>query len=148
MKQRLPQLLIAFAVFSFQMEAAADDISCADIRFTPEAKAVYDEIGRACLDVTQWQGIPYVRLKAMVVAQSRWGTHLRFDHGKWRRGEPYRASFPEDFQVLLNGQVVGLDSLGIRQDIHILVPDSYWEAPEPEPAAGEAEDATVDPDRS
>ena len=137
MMLRLPYLLLAIAVLCFSVTAVAGGISCSDIRFTAEATAIYDHIDKACVDFTEWQGNDYVRLEAMVVAQTRSGTHLRFSHGNRQRGEPYRAAFPDDFQVLLNGQVVELGRLGIRQDVDILVPGSYWEIPVPEPEANE-----------
>lgn len=86
-----------------------------------------------------------MRLKAMVVAQTRSGTHLRFDDGERQPGDLYLARFPKDFQVLLNGQVVGLNSLGIRQVVEILVPEMYWDALEPEP--DEVKDEPGAPDR-
>ena len=123
------------------VNVTAADLSCTDITFTPAAKATYEAIDKACLEMVDRDGETYARLSASVIAQTRSGTHVRFLFRDGNRGPSHKAQFPPDFEIMLNGMPVSLNDLAIRREINIYISDKYWSVSEAAPASGAVDES-------
>jgi hypothetical protein len=121
-------LVAACGVF-WQSHVAALEVTCETIEFAPGASAIHASMDKACMTIVEREGKSYARLSAWVVAQTKWGTHVRLFYRNGGQSDAYKAQFPADVSVELAGRPVKLEDLAIRQEVDILVPRNYWSAP-------------------
>ena len=130
-KTNLKLVLAALLGLGFSANVSAQDATCSNITFTPEAYAAYEYIDKACLEMTDRDGTTYAKLTAQVVAQTASGTHLRYTHADGTLGPSHQSNAPADFEAKIAGEPVEVKNLSVRQDINIYVSDAYWAAPPP-----------------
>ena len=134
-KVNLKYGLIALAGLGLSANVSAQDLTCNDITFSPEAYAAYEFVDKACLEMVDRDGASFAKLKAQVVAQTASGTHLRYTHADDSLGPSHQANTP-DFETKIEGKDVMIKDLAVRQSVNVYVPDTYWAGPpEPEVAA-------------
>jgi len=134
-KMNLKYGLVALAGLGISANVSAQDLTCSDITFTPEAYAAYEFIDQACLEMIDRNGGTYAKTTARVVAQTNSATHLRYRHADGELGPSHRSVAPKNFEVYLQGKPVAMKDLVVRQEINIYVGPQYWSGPEAEVAA-------------
>ena len=130
-KVNLKYGLVALAGLGLSANVSAQDLTCSDITFSPEAYAAYEFVDKACLEMTERDGTTFAKLTAQVVAQTASGTHLRYTHADGSLGPSHQANTP-DFDTRIAGEVVQIKNLSVRQSVNIYVSDAFWAGP-PEP---------------
>ena len=130
-KVNLKYGLVALAGLGLSANVSAQDLTCSDITFSPEAYAAYEFVDKACLEMMDRDGTTFAKLTAQVVAQTASGTHLRYTHADGSLGPSHRANTP-DFETKIAGEVVQIKNLSVRQSVNIYVSDAFWAGP-PEP---------------
>ena len=144
-KVNLKYGLVALAGLGLSANVSAQDLTCSDITFSPEAYAAYEFVDKACLEMTERDGTTFAKLTAQVVAQTASGTHLRYTHGDGSLGPSHQANTP-DFETRIEGKEVQIKSLSVRQSVNIYVSDAFWAGPpEPEVAVAAAVVAAAPP---
>jgi hypothetical protein len=127
--------LIAVGALGFTAAANAQDVGCDDIIWGSEILADNPNIGDACLDVVEKQGVMAAKFTARVVRQSVNSTIVQWQlpDGSWsasQRRYPERGSTAE-----INGQTVAITDMQARQEVNVYLPmNEYWTLPAPEPA--------------
>jgi len=127
--------LIAVGALGFTAAANAQDVGCDDIIWGSEILADNPNIGDACLDVVEKQGVMAAKFTARVVRQSVNSTIVQWQlpDGSWsasQRRYPERGSTAE-----INGQAVAITDMQARQEVNVYLPmNEYWTLPAPEPA--------------
>ena len=134
-KVNLKYGLIALASLGISANVSAQDLTCSDITFTPEAYAAYEFIDQACLEIVDRDGGTFAKTTARVVAQTGSGTHVRFRHADGELGPNHKSNAPADFETMLGGEAVMFKDLSVRQEINIYVGSAYWSGPQAEVAA-------------
>ena len=135
-KVNLKYGLVALAGLGLSANVSAQDLTCSDITFSPEAYAAYEFVDKACLEMVDRDGTTYAKLTAQVVAQTASGTHLRFTHADGNLGPSHRSINP-GFETQIDGENVAIKDLSVRQSVNIYVADSFWAGP-PEPVVAAA----------
>ena len=131
--------LIAVGALGFTAAANAQDVGCDDIIWGSEILADNPNIGDACLDVVDKQGVLAAKYTARVVRQSVNSTIVQWQlpDGSWsasQRRYPDRGSVAE-----IGGETVGIMDLAARQEVNVYLPlGEYWTLPAPEPMAAAA----------
>jgi len=131
--------LIAVGALGFTAAANAQDVGCDDIIWGSEILADNPNIGDACLDVVEKQGVLAAKYTARVVRQSVNSTIVQWQlpDGSWsasQRRYPDRGSVAE-----LGGETVRITDLAARQEVNVYLPlGEYWTLPAPEPMAAAA----------
>ncbi len=126
--------LIALAGLGISVNVSAQDLTCGDLTFTPEAYAAYEFVDKACLEMVDRDGTTYAKLTAQVVAQTASGTHLRYTHADGTLGPSHQANNP-GFETKIDGEPVTVADLAVRQDVNIYISDEFWAGPPAEVAA-------------
>ena len=127
--------LIAVGALGFTAAANAQDVGCDDIIWGSEILADNPNIGDACLDVVEKQGVMAAKFTARVVRQSVNSTIVQWQlpDGSWsasQRRYPGRGTTAE-----INGQTVAITDMQARQEVNVYLPvNEYWTLPAPEPA--------------
>ena len=134
-KVNLKYGLIALAGLGMSANVSAQELTCSDITFTPEAFAAYEFIDQACLEMVERNGGTFAKLTARVVAQTGSGTHFRYRHADGELGPNHRSNAPADFEAVLGGEPVQIQDLAVRQEINIYVGSRFWTGPQAEVAA-------------
>ena len=134
-KVNLKYGLIALAGLGMSANVSAQELTCSDITFTPEAFAAYEFIDQACLEIVDRDGGTYAKMTAKVVAQTGAGTHFRYRHANGELGPSHKSNAPPDFEAQLQGQSVKFKDLAVRQEINIYVGSKFWTEPQAEVAA-------------
>ncbi len=135
-KVNLKYGLVALVGLGLSANVSAQDLTCSDITFTPEALAAYEFVDKACLEMVDRDGATYAKMTAQVVAQTASGTHLRYRHADGSLGPSHRAINP-GFMTRIDGKDVAIKDLLVRQSMNIYVSDAFW-APPPEPEVAAA----------
>jgi len=131
--------LIAVGALGFTAAANAQDVGCDDIIWGSEILADNPNIGDACLDVVDKQGVLAAKFTARVVRQSVNSTIIQWQlpDGSWsaaQRRFPERGSTAE-----IGGESVAISDLAARQEVNVYLPvNEYWTLPAPEPTAAAA----------
>jgi len=125
--------LIALVGLGISANVNAQELTCSDITFTPEAYAAYEFVDKACLEMVDRDGATYAKLTAQVVAQTASGTHLRYTHADGSLGPSHQSNNP-GFQTRIAGEDVAVKDLSVRQSVNIYVPASFWAGPPAEVA--------------
>lgn len=127
-KVNLKYSLIALAGLGISTGVSAQELTCSDVTFTPEAYAAYEFIDKACLEMVDRDGATYAVLKAKVVAQTGGATHLRYRHADGTLGPSHQSSNP-GFITQMDGKDVAVKDLPVRQSVNIYVSDAFWSPP-------------------
>jgi len=134
-KVNLKYGLIALAGLGLSANVSAQDLTCSDITFSPEAYAAYEFVDKACLEMVDRDGGTFAKLTGQVVAQTASGTHLRYTHADGSLGPSHQSNNP-GFETKIEGKDVAIKNLSVRQSVNVYVGDAYWAGPpEPEVAA-------------
>jgi len=126
-KTVLISALIAAGALGFTATASAQDISCDDIIWGAEILADNPNIGDACLEVVEKNGVTAAKFTARVVRQSVNSTIVQWQQpdGSWssaQRRYPGRNTYAE-----IAGQEVRIADLQPRQELNVYLPlDEYW----------------------
>ena len=133
-KVNLKYGLVALAGLGLSANVSAQDLTCSDITFSPEAYAAYEFVDKACLEMVDRDGTTYAKATAQVVAQTASGTHLRYTHADGTLGPSHLANNP-GFETKIDGENVAVKDLQVRQNVNIYVSDEFWAPPPVEVAA-------------
>lgn len=135
-KVNLKYGLIALAGMGLSANVSAQDLSCGDITFSPEAFAAYEFVDQACLEMVDRDGTTFAKLTGQVVAQTASGTHIRYTHADGSLGPSHQAANP-GFETMIAGEPVMVKDLAVRQSVNVYISDEFWAPPpvEVEPAA-------------
>ena len=125
-KMTLKYGLIALVGLGFSANVSAQDLTCSDITFTPEAFAAYQQADAACLEIVDRDGGLFAKMTVRIVAQTSSGTHFRFRHADGELGPSHKAQLPGTFQTRVNGQSVSLQDIAVRQDVNVYVGEDFW----------------------
>jgi hypothetical protein len=136
-KVNLKYSLIALAGLGISANVSAQDLTCSDLTFSPEAYAAYEFVDKACLTMVDRDGNTFAKLTAQVVAQTASGTHLRFTHADGSLGPSHLANNP-GFETKIAGEDVLVKNLQVRQSVNVYIDDDFWAPPPVEVAAAAA----------
>jgi len=128
-KVNLKYCLIALAGLGISANVSAQEITCGDLTFTPEAFEAYEFIDQACLDVVERDGGTYVKMTASIVAQTPNGTRIRYRHSDGKLGPNHLSKAPGDFETMISGRAVKLNNLAVRQEMNVYLSPQYWSMP-------------------
>ena len=128
-KVNLKYGLIALAGLGISANVIAADFSCGDLTFSPEAYEAYEFVDQACLDIVDRNGGTYVKMTAVVVAQSGHQTRIRYRHSDGKMGPIHLSKAPDDFETMISGRPAKLSDLAVRQEMNVYLSDTYWSAP-------------------
>ena len=143
-KVNLKYGLVALAGLGLSANVNAQDLTCSDITFAPEAFAAYEFVDKACLEMVDRDGTTFAKLTAQVVAQTASGTHLRYTHADGTLGPSHQANNP-GFETKIEGKDVAVKDLSVRQSVNIYVSDAFWAGPAVEVAAAAVTAAAAAP---
>ena len=127
-KMNLKYGLVALAGLGLSANVSAQDLTCSDITFSPEAYAAYEFADKACLEMVDIDGSTYAKMNAQIVAQTASGTHARFTHADGSLGPSHQINNP-GFMSRIEGKDVMFKDLSVRQDVNIYVGDTFWAGP-------------------
>lgn len=136
--------LIALAGLGMSANVNAQDLTCGDLTFTPEAYAAYEFVDKACLEIVDRDGTTFAKLTAQVVAQTASGTHVRYTHADGTLGPSHQVKNP-GFETLIEGKPVTVADLSVRQNVNIYLPDEFWAGPPAEVVAAVEPEAAPPP---
>ena len=121
--------LVALASLGISANVSAQEITCSDLTFTPEAFEAYEFVDQACLDVVERDGGTYVKMTASIVAQTPNGTRIRYRHSDGKLGPNHLSKAPSDFETMISGRAVKLNNLAVRQEMNVYLGPQYWSLP-------------------
>ena len=121
--------LIALASLGISANVSAQEITCSDLTFTPEAFEAYEFVDQACLDVVERDGGTYAKMTASIVAQTPNGTRIRYRHSDGKLGPNHLSKAPIDFETMISGRAVKLNNLAVRQEMNVYLGPQYWSLP-------------------
>lgn len=121
--------LLALAGVALSVNVSAADLTCSDIAFTQEAFDAYESVDKACLEMTDREGITFAKLTAVISAQVAGSTYVRFRHSDGTTGPRHKSALAKDFETMISGKAVKLAALPEGQEVNIYVGDTYWSAP-------------------
>lgn len=132
-----PGLVCAAALLSLGVTstASAQGMSCADVTFNA---AVYDRwpfADDACLEIVQRDGGTFARFEAEVVSQTAGGTYVRYTLNDGTQGPSRKANPPAGIVAHIDGEVVQIADLNVRQKVRIYLPENLFAPPAAAPAA-------------
>ena len=128
-RMNLKYVIITLVGLGLSTNVSATDLTCGDIKFSPEAFEVYEFLDQACLGIVDRNGGVYAKLTARVVAQTFSGTHFRYRHADGELGPSNRAAMRADFQVGIDGTLASLADVAVRSDVNVYIPNAYWSVP-------------------
>ena len=120
--------LIALAGMGLSANVSAQDLTCGDITFSPEAFAAYEFVDQACLEMVDRDGTTYAKMTGQVVAQTASGTHMRYTHADGSLGPSHQANNP-GFETMIEGEPVMVKDLSVRQSVNVYISDEFWAPP-------------------
>ena len=130
-------MLVLLGALGFTVNAQA--ATCADVIWSAETLADNPNIGDACLEVVEKNGVQAVKMHAKIVRQATNSTIVQWKmpDGSWSSAErryPARGATAE-----LSGQTVKITDLAARQEVNVYIPMAgNWSLPAPAPAAAAA----------
>jgi hypothetical protein len=133
-KNHLKLGLIALAGMGISANVSAQDLTCGDLTFTPEAYAAYEFVDQACLEMVDRDGRNFAKMTAQVVAQTASGTHVRYTHADGTLGPSHQANNP-GFETSIEGEPVTVADLAVRQSVNVYMSDEFWAGPPAEVVA-------------
>jgi hypothetical protein len=128
-KVNLKYGLIALAGLGISANVSAADFGCSDLTFSPEAYEAYEFVDQACLDIVDRNNGTYVKMTAVVVAQSGHQTRIRYRHSDGKMGPNHLSKAPDDFETMISGRSAKLSDLAVRQEMNVYLSDAYWTSP-------------------
>ena len=128
-KMNLKYGLVALVGLGLSANVSAQDLTCDDITFSPEAYAAYEFVDQACLEMVDRNGGTWAKLTARVVAQTSSGTHFRYRHADGELGPSNKAAMRADFETGVDGRPVKISDVAVRSDVNVYIGSAYWSVP-------------------
>ena len=103
-------------------------VTCDDIVFDDDARAKYEYVQEACLDVIERNGARFVKLHVRMVSPGRRIVTVQFQHrdGSW--GPNTRLTTRSDVQVELEGRQVRMEEIPRHQTLNVYLEEGRWAA--------------------
>lgn len=122
-KLNLKYGLIAVVAMGFSANVSAQDLTCDDITFNPQAFTNYAFVDQACQEVVERNGSLYAKLLAQVEVQNSTGTRIKYYHrdGSWGKEHLVKN---RNLVANIDGKDIRVRDMAVRQEANVYLPAS------------------------